>query len=148
MRCVGWASTYYGGEDTRFCERLAQMGVMIHSRPDLVVFHHRRALFRPHMCRIADAGRHRGYVARVDPGTSLRTMYFAPLIAVVALCVTVVTILVVAGMVPMVIFVALVYVAAALMSGGGTLAERPRFPLSVFVHHASYDVAFARGLAT
>ena len=144
----GWASTFYGGEDTRFCEHLAEAGVMVHYRPDLVVFHHRRALFGPHMRQIANVGRHRGYFARVYPGTSLRPMYFAPLIAVVALCMFVLLVLVAAGPVAALAVVALGYLAAALMSGGGTLGERALFPLGVFAHHTSYGVAFARGLVT
>jgi glycosyltransferase involved in cell wall biosynthesis len=147
-RIGGWASTFYGGEDTRFCERLSESGVMVNYHPELVVYHFRRPLFRAHMRQIANVGRHRGYFARIYPGTSLRPVYFAPLVAVVGMVAALAAVLVTAGVAALVVTLVIGYLAAAIAAGSGTLGERALFPLGVVAHHASYGLAFARGLAT
>jgi hypothetical protein len=112
------------------------------------VFHYRRAMFRPHMRQIANVGRHRGYFARVHPGTSLRPAYFAPLAATLALIVGVAALLITVGLVATLIALGVAYLGLLLAAGGGSLAERALYPLGLVAHHASYGAAFARGLLT
>lgn len=74
----GFDSAYWPGEDTKICLDLVGAGYKILYSPELIVWHHRRKLFRPHLRQIANYGRHRGYFARVFPQTSLRPAYLAP----------------------------------------------------------------------
>ncbi|RJP65659.1 MAG: glycosyltransferase [Candidatus Abyssobacteria bacterium SURF_17] len=81
----GFSSTYYGGEDTKLCLEIVKLGKKILYRPEVVVFHHRRPLFRPHVKQIANVGVHRGYFAKTYPETSRRLFYFLPSLVVLAL---------------------------------------------------------------
>ncbi len=81
----GWGTTFYGGEDTVLCLKLAKAGYPVHYVPDLVVFHHRRPVVKPHLAQVANVGRHRGYFTRAFPETSRRALYALPALAPAAL---------------------------------------------------------------
>jgi GT2 family glycosyltransferase len=85
LRAVGgWATRFYGGEDTKVCLELVRLGLRIVYDPDVVVYHHRRPVFRGLMDQVANVGRHRGYFVRAFPETSARPLYFAPAAALVS----------------------------------------------------------------
>jgi hypothetical protein len=81
----GWQSAFYGGEDTKLCFALRNAGFRIVYDPDVVVYHHRRPIFGPHLRQVGNVGRHRGYFARAFGGTSARPIYFAPSVAMLLL---------------------------------------------------------------
>ena len=74
----GFDNDYWPGEDTKFCLDLVKAGGRILYVPELLVWHHRRALLRPHLRQVGGYGRHRGYFVKAFPETSLRVTYFAP----------------------------------------------------------------------
>ena len=74
----GFASTFYGGEDTKLCIEITKLGKLILYRPDVIVYHHRRPLFMPHLLQIGNLGLHRGYFAKRIPQTSRKYFYFIP----------------------------------------------------------------------
>ncbi len=80
----GWASEFYGGEDTKVCLALVEAGQRIVYDPGVVVFHHRRPILRAHVAQLMNVGRHRGYFVRRYPRTSAKPQYFAPSAALVA----------------------------------------------------------------
>ena len=80
----GWASKFYGGEDTKLCLTLVDAGYRIVADPNVVVFHARRPIFGPHMRQVHNVGRHRGWFVRTYPRTSARPVYFAPSLALLA----------------------------------------------------------------
>lgn len=83
LRAVGgWQSRFYGGEDTKTCLHLVQAGYRLVYDPEVVVYHHRRPILRPHLRQVGNVGRHRGYFARTLPETSRKPVYFAPTVAV------------------------------------------------------------------
>lgn len=85
LRAVGgWASRFYGGEDTKLCLALLEAGHRMVYDPEVVVNHFRRPVFRSHMRQVRNVGRHRGYFVRVHPRTSARPLYFAPALALLA----------------------------------------------------------------
>jgi hypothetical protein len=85
LRAVGgWGSRYYGGEDTKLCLALRDAGHRIEYDPDVLVYHHRRPVFRALMRQTANVGRRRGSFVRRYPGTSRRVVYFAPSAALLA----------------------------------------------------------------
>ena len=82
----GFNSTYWPGEDTKFCLDLVYgLGKDALYAPDVMVYHHRRLLFRPHLRQIAGYGLHRGYFSKKFPETSRRLLYFIPSIFVLSL---------------------------------------------------------------
>jgi len=82
----GFNSAYWPGEDTKFCLDLVH-GLRKEAlyAPDVIVYHHRRLLFRPHLKQIAGYGLHRGYFSKKFPETSRRPLYFVPSILVLGL---------------------------------------------------------------
>lgn len=73
----GWGSTFYGGEDTFICLKMLKLGRMIYD-PKVVVYHHRRPLFYPHLKQIFNVGVHRGYFFKRYPETSRHLLYLLP----------------------------------------------------------------------
>ena len=142
---------FYPGEDTKLCLALLERGGKIRYDPDILVYHHRRNLFRPHLRQIVQYGIHRGHFARKYPRTSLRLSYLIPTLWVIGL---------VAG--PLAIRnvgplwtaykVAVVVYGLALAATGGESVARTRQPmvaimaiLGVVATHAVYGVGFVRG---
>jgi glycosyltransferase involved in cell wall biosynthesis len=75
----GFDCRYWPGEDTALCEKIAvRLGKKIIYDPDVTVFHHRRALFGPHLAQIKRYAVHRGYFVKRFPRTSRRLAFFLP----------------------------------------------------------------------
>jgi glycosyltransferase involved in cell wall biosynthesis len=146
----GWASSFYGGEDTKLCLALRDAGHTIVYDPAVLVYHHRRPIFSSHLRQVGNVGRHRGHFVRAFPGTSARPTYFMPAAALLLGLAAVPWTLrrsrrrraaVVGG-------VAL----AAAVSGtaaaeGEDKAVAAVVPLVVLASHVVYGVEFLRGLA-
>lgn len=75
----GFDSSFWPGEDTKLCFDLVyKLGKKIIYDPKVLVYHHRRKLWRPHLAQNGNYGLHRGYFAKVLPKTSFRLVYFLP----------------------------------------------------------------------
>ncbi len=128
--------------------RSPSVGIRIHYRPDLVVYHHRRPVFRAHMRQIGNVGHHRGHFARVHPGTSLRPVYFLPLAGTLGLLGGAAAVVAARGARGAAVAGALAYAALGAVSPAGSARERGLFPAALVAHHMSYGLAFLRGLGT
>lgn len=140
----GWGTTFYGGEDTVLCLKLAEKGWLVHYDPDVVVFHQRRPILRPHLRQVANVGRHRGYFVRAFPATSRRVLYALPAFAPVALGVGALL-----GWRRPATGLALGVAAYALVAAE-TLRRHPpsvalATPAVAAAHHLAYGAAFVRG---
>lgn len=75
----GFDVRYWPGEDTILCLGIVHtLGKRIIYDPRVIVTHHRRPLFGPHLRQISRYARHRGFFARYFPQTSLRLSYMMP----------------------------------------------------------------------
>jgi len=74
----GWNEEYWPGEDTLMCLSIKKTNKKMIEAPDVVVYHHRRPLFGPHLKQVSNFGLHRGFFAKKFPQTSLRLVYFFP----------------------------------------------------------------------
>ncbi len=74
----GYGTHFYGGEDTFLCLKIIKNGYKIIYDPEVVVYHHRRALFVSYLKQISNIGTHRGYFAKRFPETSRTLNYFIP----------------------------------------------------------------------
>jgi cellulose synthase/poly-beta-1,6-N-acetylglucosamine synthase-like glycosyltransferase len=75
----GFDSSFWPGEDTKLCHDLVyKLGKKIIYDPEVVVYHHRRAVFGPHLKQIQRYGIQRGFFVKKLPKTSLRLGYFIP----------------------------------------------------------------------
>jgi len=70
---------FWPGEDTKLCHDLVyKLKKKIIYDPRVLVYHHRRSIFIPHLEQISRYGLHRGYFAKTLPKTSLKIGYFIP----------------------------------------------------------------------
>ncbi len=69
---------YRSGEDNILSERIAAAGKDFVYAPDVVVFHHRRPLFIPHLKQISTYALHRGYFMKRYPAFSKKFPYVLP----------------------------------------------------------------------
>lgn len=75
----GFDTTFWPGEDTKLCLEIThKLGLKIIYAPDVMVYHHRRPLFGPHLHQVRQYAMHRGYFVKRFPETSLRLSYFFP----------------------------------------------------------------------
>jgi glycosyltransferase involved in cell wall biosynthesis len=82
-RVGGFNNHYWPGEDTILCLDLTKrLKKLIIYHPSIVVYHHRRNVFIPHLQQITRYAFHRGYFAKKFPETSFRIGYFIPSIFV------------------------------------------------------------------
>ena len=82
----GFNTDFWPGEDTKLCLDITKrLGKKIIYDPLVLVYHHRRPVFIPHLKQIASYALHRGYFVKKYPETSLRPAYFLPSIFVLGL---------------------------------------------------------------
>ena len=91
----GYRTDFWPGEDTLLCKDIVDAGFRIVYDPWVVVYHHRRPLFLPHLRQLGRYAFHRGYFCKRYPSNSLKLSYFVPsafcfyaavLVLVLALC--------------------------------------------------------------
>jgi cellulose synthase/poly-beta-1,6-N-acetylglucosamine synthase-like glycosyltransferase len=81
----GWNEKYWPGEDTLICLAIKKLGRKMVESSDVVVYHHRRPLFVPHLKQVSRFGSHRGFFAKRFSGNSSRLTYFLPSLLVLSL---------------------------------------------------------------
>jgi len=81
----GWNEKYWPGEDTLICLAIKRLGKKLVEASDVVVYHHRRPLFVPHLKQISRFGLHRGFFVKRFKGNSSRLTYFVPSLLVITL---------------------------------------------------------------
>jgi GT2 family glycosyltransferase len=144
----GFASGFYGGEDTKLCLEIVTAGKKILYRPDVVVFHHRRPLLFGHLKQIANVGVHRGYFVKTYPETSWRLFYFLPSIVVMILVFGVILAPLSKILAAMLALGLAGYFAIALVSTMPTsrLSVALMGAAGIMMTHIVYGCAFIRGL--
>jgi cellulose synthase/poly-beta-1,6-N-acetylglucosamine synthase-like glycosyltransferase len=81
----GWNEKYWPGEDTLMSLAIKRLGKKLLESSDMIVYHHRRSLFRPHLKQVSRFGEHRGFFAKRFPENSLKATYFFPSLLVLSL---------------------------------------------------------------
>lgn len=74
----GFREDFWPGEDTLLCADLQRAGHTLWYDPRVVVYHHRRELFGPHLRQVGRYALHRGYFARCIGVNSRRLSYQIP----------------------------------------------------------------------
>ena len=86
-RVGGFKTRFWPGEDTVMCAAITgELKKRIIYDPEVIVYHHRRPVFKKHLEQIKSYGLHRGYFVKRYPATSFRLPYFLPslLVATIA----------------------------------------------------------------
>lgn len=81
----GFREDFWPGEDTLLCADLQQNGFSLWYEPRVVVYHHRRKVFAPHLRQVGRYALHRGYFARRIGLNSRRLSYMIPALFVLGL---------------------------------------------------------------
>ncbi len=75
----GFNTSFWPGEDTKLCLDITKkLKKKIIYDPKVLVYHHRRPVFTPHLKQIANYALHRGYFVKKYPETSFKVSYFIP----------------------------------------------------------------------
>ena len=86
FKAGGFDTHFWPGEDTKLCLDLVyKLKKKILYHPDILVYHHRKPLFIPHLKQISRFALHRGHFARILPLTSFRLGYLIPTLFVLFL---------------------------------------------------------------
>ncbi|HET9342475.1 MAG TPA: glycosyltransferase family 2 protein [Candidatus Eremiobacteraceae bacterium] len=147
----GWATDWYGGEDTDLCGRLADGGGLIWYEPSAFVFHYRRVLVPKHFWQIQNVGWSRGCFIRAGYPRSKRwTFAGPPLVIAAAIALACVPFWPGIDRAAALAGVAAAYLAVALLAHPGRigLGVRLALPFGIVVHHLAYTVGLIRGLLT
>ncbi|MBE6382880.1 MAG: glycosyltransferase [Lentisphaerae bacterium] len=79
LQTIGsYRTDFWPGEDTLLCKDIVDMGRRIVYDPWMIVNHHRRPLFLPHLRQLGRYAFHRGYFVKRFPSNSLHLSYFIP----------------------------------------------------------------------
>lgn len=149
-RVGGFGTEYWPGEDTKFCLTLTViLGKTIRYDPEVLVYHHRRNVFRGHLKQITSYAVHRGFFVKRFPETSRRPSYFIPTIATFGMILGAFALLVpwlsafyLAGVA---IYVSLVAISSALVSWRKPWLL-PTVAVGTIVSHFAYGTWFLKGL--
>ena len=145
----GFDTRYWPGEDTILCMDIVhKLGKRIVYDPRVVVTHHRRPLFGPHLRQVGRYARHRGFFARRFPATSRRIAYMLPSLFVLGVAVGLPLSFVHPALRWLYLGTLAIYAALTFLA-----AAAPRRPLvwlvtwaGVVATHFAYGVGFLRGL--
>ncbi len=144
----GYDSNFYPGEDTKLCMDIVNTGKKLLYDPDILVYHHRRSLFKGHLKQITNYAKHRGYFAKKLPQTSLRIHYFIPTMFDVGL----IGGLILCPIFPILWFVYISVLLLYLILLIYSLRKCKGFKLlllsflGIFATHVSYGIFFVKGL--
>jgi GT2 family glycosyltransferase len=146
----GFDTAFWPGEDTKLCLEITRdLGMKILYAPDVIVYHHRRPLFRPHLRQVRQYALHRGYFVKRFPATSLRPSYFLPTLLLAGLLGGVPAALALPALRPWYVGGLTVYVGAALFSAAATsrsLTLTPLVAAGIIATHLVYGIWFVIGL--
>ena len=145
----GFETKFWPGEDTKICLEITNhLHKKIIYAPDVLVYHHRRPLFIPHLRQVASYALHRGYFVKKFPETSLRLSYLLPSLFTAGLFFGWLPGLIHPAFKIIYLSIVSVYLLAALLTG--LMSRNPLIALIIFsgiiLTHISYGVWFIKGL--
>lgn len=151
----GFDTGYWPGEDTKLCLDITKkLGLKIIYDPEVFVFHHRRALFGPHLKQVSRYAFQRGYFVRVFPETSLRPGYFVPSLFLFFIAAGILFALVSRTMLIAWAGVMSLYIAALLCASVAAMVTNREIALGaltapgIFLTHVVYGFNFIKGLVS
>ena len=155
MMAGGFDSHFWPGEDTKLCcDLVYKLGKKIIYDPEILVYHHRREIFIPHLEQISRYAIHRGHFARILPKTSLRLGYLMPTLFVLGL-VTGFFLSLINPFMKIIYLTALgMYLSALFLTCFQIFLKERSFKIalltipSIFMTHLVYGILFIKGFLT
>ena len=146
----GWNRKYWPGEDTLMCFAIKKLGKKLVESSDIVVYHHRRSLFKPHLKQISRFGEHRGFFAKKYPKNSMKLTYFFPSLIVSFLLAGTVLCMIIPFFVNIVLFGVALYFVSSLVAAALQVKNVKLLLLvwlGIILTHLVYGSFFIYGLA-
>ncbi len=144
----GFNTNFWPGEDTKLCLDITRkLGKKIVYDSSVLVYHHRRPLFLPHLKQIESYALHRGYFVKRYPQTSLKISYFIP-----SLFFLLVFLGSIAGLVSNIIqetyffFLSIYIILVFVFSINRNLRFIPIVSSGIMLTHLAYGIYFLKGL--
>ena len=128
-----------------------KLGKKIIYDPKILVYHHRRSVFRPHLQQISRYALHRGHFARILPKTSLRFGYLIPSFFVLWLFGGPLLIFLSSYLSLLYLFTIFLYVLLLLITAVQVYSKEKNLKLallvipSIFITHLVYGFLFIKG---
>lgn len=147
----GWATDFYGGEDTLLCARLADRGGRIWYSPELRVRHYRRAIYPKHAWQMYNLGRSRACFVREGEKRSRDLKFAMPLGGSLAIFALLLAFIASPSLRrPVAALAAAGYAGAIASADHGTVGWRVKalVPFGILIHHTAYAYGYALGLLT
>jgi len=150
----GFDENYWPGEDTVLCLNLTKkLNKRIIYDPQVLIWHHRRPVFKGHLRQIKSYALHRGYFVKKFPETSLKFSYFVPSIFVLYLVSSLFLFMLSDFLKKGFVLILMFYVfLAAAFAVRGALNQPNRIKLIPYVFfgimltHIAYGINFLKGL--
>ena len=150
----GFDSNFWPGEDTRFCHDLVyKLKKRIIYDPKVLVYHHRRDIFKSHLKQIGRYGLHRGFFVKLLPKTSKRIGYFIPLVFTLGVLLGPLFYFIFKPLFYLYLFTLGIYLALLLGTSFWVLTKSSNLLVAllviptVFVSHLYYGLMFLKGLS-
>ena len=148
----GFDSHFWPGEDTKLCLDLVyKLKKKVIYDPSVLVYHHRREVFGPHLKQISRYAIHRGHFARILSKTSLRIGYLMPTLFVLGLIIGFFLSLIYPLFKAIYLAVLAIYLTALILTSLHVFLKEKSFKLallvipSIFITHVVYGVLFIKG---
>lgn len=144
----GFDTNFWPGEDTTLCLRITHgLNMKIVYDPKVLVYHHRRKLFIPHLRQVWNYSVHRGYFVKKFPETSLRASYFFPSVFLLLIIIGIFSSLISPIFQLLFLIMIAIYLILILISGLHLdLRLIPLIFLGIILTHLVYGVGFIKGL--
>jgi cellulose synthase/poly-beta-1,6-N-acetylglucosamine synthase-like glycosyltransferase len=145
----GWNEKYWPGEDTLMCLAIKKLGKKLIESSDVVVYHHRRSLFKPHLKQVSRFGEHRGFFVKKFPENSIKLTYFFPSLLVSSFLVGLLISLFFPFFIYVVMFAVAVYLVSSLIAAALQVQSIKLLIyvwLGIIVTHIIYGSFFLSGL--
>lgn len=142
---------YRSGEDTILSNKIAETGKRFRYASDVVVYHHRRPLFVPHLRQVANYALHRGYFAKKFRETSADLSYGFPSMLFIAILIWATLIIFIPLLLLPLIILLVIYFGSSFILA---LINSKGFRLSILTSiglaltHLTYAIYFIIGLFT
>ena len=142
---------YRSGEDSILSHRIIEVGKKFRYAEDVVVYHHRRPLFRSHLKQVSTYAFHRGYFMKKYPETSAKLTYLLPSALLIAIVIwAFLALLIPIFLIPLIaliaVYFALCFMLALIRSKDLTLSSL--VCIGIPLTHLVYAVYFIKGLLT
>ena len=150
QKAGGWNEKYWPGEDTLMCLAIRKLGKKLIESSDIIVYHHRRSLFKPHLKQVSRFGQHRGFFVKKFPENSSKLAYFFPSFLILSLVIGIFVSLLFPFFAFVVLFGLALYIVSCLVATASQV-KRPKILLAVWsgiiATHLIYGCFFLSGLA-